>query len=195
MAVYGYLISLGYAALCVALGSLLYFFGVPRIYTRKVVHILIGAEWIILYRFMGGSVHFLVVALICTLLLLAEYHLKAVPAVSSDGDNAPGTVYYGAAMSLLAAVSLILPQMMLPFGIAVFCTSVGDGAAGIFGQLIKGVNPTLYRKKTLLGYLFNLVFSFISSYIFSITLAPQLTPFDCLIIAFASSGVELISVG
>ena len=193
MVVYGYLISLGYAAVCVAMGSLLYFLGVPRIYTRKAVHILIGAEWFILYRFMGVSVHFLAVALICTLLLLVEYRLKAVPCVSSDGDNAPGTVYYGAAMTILAGVSLFLPDMMLPFGAAVLCTSLGDGAAGVFGQLIKVANPKIYKRKTLYGYLFNFAISYVSVRIFSLLMKAGISAFGCLIIALTSAGVELLS--
>ena len=190
----GYIVALAYAALCVGLGSVLYLLGAPRAYTRKVVHILIGAEWFILYRFMGNGIHFFLVALICTLLLLLEYRFKAVPAVSSDGDNSPGTVYYGVSMTLLAAASYFVPELMMPFGIAVLCTSLGDGAAGVLGQLVKHNNPTLFRRKTLAGYLANLAFSFASALAFKVVALPEITLLGCLIIALASAGVELVSV-
>ena len=52
--------------------------------------------------------------------------------------------------------------MMIPFGIGVFCTSLGDGFAGVFGQ-IKRYNRNIYDSKTLLGFLSCLFFSFISA--------------------------------
>ena len=119
----GYIFSVLYGLICIAFGLLLYKLGLPKKYTRKTVHILVGFEWTILYIFMGPSLHFLAVCLAFTLLLLVTHVKKLVPAMSSDGDNAPGTVYYAVAMSVLATVSYFEPRFVLPFGIAVFCTS------------------------------------------------------------------------
>ena len=59
-----------------------------------------------------------------------------MPMISSDSDNAPGTVYYALAMTGVSLVGCFIPEVMLPFGIGVMCTSIGDGFAGVIGQLI-----------------------------------------------------------
>ena len=155
-----YLFAIGYAILCVALGSLLYKLGLGRAYSRKVVHILVGGEWFILYHTAAGTVHFPIICIILTALLALDYKLRAVPAMQSDGDNAPGTVYYGVAMSILAVASYFYPPLMLPFGIGVPCTSIGDGFAGIVGQLFEGQGKIIGRK-TAFGAIANFIASFI----------------------------------
>ena len=103
MIIKGYIFSILYVLLCVLIAMTVYRLGAPKHVTRKVVHILVGFEWVILYHFFGAaSPHFLAVCLLFLLLLALEYKLKLVPIMSSDGDNAPGTVYYAVAMSVMA---------------------------------------------------------------------------------------------
>ncbi|MBR4836031.1 MAG: hypothetical protein IKU99_03365, partial [Clostridia bacterium] len=123
----GYLFAAFYGIFCLALAALLYKLGVEKKITRKVVHILVGFEWVILNHFMGPSVHVLVVCVLFTLLLVLTHRKNLLPMISSDGDNAPGTVYYGIAMTIMATITLFVPKMIVPFGIGVFCTSLGDG--------------------------------------------------------------------
>ena len=100
----GYVSAVVYGLLCIALGVFLYKLGVPKKYTRKTVHILVGFEWAILYHFFGATIHTLIVCLAFTALLIVSYFAKAFPAMSSDSDNAPGTVYYGVSMSIMAVM-------------------------------------------------------------------------------------------
>ena len=156
-----YIFALLYGVLCLGLAFLGYKLGMQKKYTRKLVHILVGFEWVILYGFLGGgSIHFLNVCIVFTLLLLVTYFRKLTPMIASDADNAPGTVYYGVAMSIMATVCLFVPHFVLYFGIGVFCTSLGDGFAGLVGQTVKKYNPKIYGKKSLLGFLTNLLVSF-----------------------------------
>ena len=168
MIFYGYLSSLLYGVLCLALGLLAYKLGMNKKYTRKLVHILVGFEWVILYHFMGNTVHFLAVCLAFTALLLVSHIRHLMPMISSEGENSSGTVYYGVSMSVMALVTLFVPDMMLPFGAAVMITSFGDGFSGIFGQLIVKKNPRICGNKTLFGTLAGLLASFVSLYIFSL---------------------------
>ena len=103
----GYLFGIGYALVCLLLSLALYKFGLPKKYTRKVVHILVGFEWMILYHFMGAGVHFLAVCIIFLVLLTVAYKGKLMPMISSDSDNAPGTVYYAIAMTGVALLEPI----------------------------------------------------------------------------------------
>ena len=190
----GYLLSFGYGVICLLAAFLLSRFGVKKAITRKLVHIFIGFEWVILYLFHGATYHFLIVCLAFLALLLVAYKKKLLQMISSDGDNAPGTVYYAVSMSLMALASLIDQRFILPFGLAVFVTSLGDGFAGLLGGLVKKHNPTVYKQKTLVGALANFVLSTATALAFmTIFEDMRLTPIHCLVIGALSVGIELIS--
>ena len=141
---------------------------------------------------MGAGVHFLAVCIIFLLLLAVAYKGRLMPMISSDDDNAPGTVYYAVAMTGVAAVGCFVPEVMLPFGVGIFCTSIGDGAAGLFGQLFTKHNPRIYGKKTLFGALANFSLSFLSAHIMSVIFDMGLGILHCLAIAILSATLELI---
>jgi len=193
MPLLGYITGIGYGCICLVLSLILYKLGIPKKYTRKVVHILIGFEWVFLYTFMGAGIHFLAVCIFFTALLAVAYKGNLMPMISSDGDNAPGTVYYGIAMTGVAAVAIFVPELMLPFGVGIFCTSIGDGLAGLVGQAVRKYNPAIYGKKTLFGTLANLAFSFASTIIMSTIFEMGLSVWHALAIAFLSSSLELVT--
>lgn len=194
MVLKAYIFALLYGVLCLGLAFLAYKLGMAKNYTRKLVHILVGFEWVILYAFLGGgSIHFLCVCLIFTLLLLVTYFKRLTPMIASEGDNAPGTVYYGVAMSIMATVCLFVPEFVLYFGIGVFCTSFGDGFAGLVGQAVKKRNPKIYGNKSILGFLTNLCVSFAVPLVFEAVFNMGLKLWQCALIAFFVATLELIS--
>ena len=190
---WGYLASLSYGIVCLLISMLVYKFGVPKKYTRKIVHILVGFEWVILYHFMGVGLHFVAVCLIFTALLAVSYKKSLMPMISSDGDNAPGTVYYGISMSVMAIVSLFLENFVFAFGIAVFCTSIGDGLAGVIGSSVSRFNPKIYKNKSLIGTLSAFVFSSVSAYAFSEIYKLDLSIIYALAIGAFAAGLELVT--
>ena len=194
MVLIGYILAMLYGILCLSLAVVLHKVGLTKKYCRKVVHILVGFEWLILYSFMGAGIHFLMVCLVFLTLLTLIYFKNILPMISSDGDNAPGTVYYCVAMSIMATVCLFVPDMMLPFGIGVFCTSFGDGFAGLVGQSIKGFNPKVFRNKSLFGSLANLLFSFLTAQIFTFFFDMGLSLWQCILIASMAVMMELLGV-
>ena len=190
----GYALGFGYGAICLLSAFLLSRLGVEKRVTRKAVHIFIGFEWVILYLCHGATYHFLIVCLAFLLLLVIAYKKKLLKMISSDGDNAPGTVYYAVSMSIMAAVSLIEPRFMLPFGVAVFATSIGDGFAGLAGQLVTKRNPKIYKEKSLVGTLVNLALSTATAFVFMLIFPDMgLMPIICIAIGLISAGVELVS--
>lgn len=188
----GYLLGLLYGIACLVLALIAYKLGLPKKYTRKIVHILVGFEWVILYGCFGASYHFLIVCLFFLALLLVSYFAKLLPMISSENENSPGTVFYGVAMSVVALVGLFEPRIMLPFGVGIACTSIGDGLAGVVGQLVKKHNPKIYRNKSVWGTLTNLLVSFASAIALSAIYQMKLNPLHCLAIAVLSCGIELI---
>jgi uncharacterized protein (TIGR00297 family) len=193
MIIKGYLFAVAYAAFCLLLAFILYKLGLPKKYTRKVVHVLVAFEWCILSYYHGPTYHFLAVCLVFTLGLFLIYRKNLAPMISSEDDNAPGTVYYGLAMSAMALISMFIPKMLVPFGIGAFVTSFGDGFAGIVGQLAKRHNPKIYKNKSLFGSVANLVVSFIVCLVFSQIFTLGLSIFDCFAIALLAVGLELIT--
>ena len=115
----GYLIAFAYGIFCLLLSAFVYKLGVPKVFTRKIVHILVGFEWVILYIFHGATYHFLIVCLAFLTLLIVAAKMDLMPMISSESDNAPGTVYYAVSMSIMAIVCLFSSKFMIPFGIAV----------------------------------------------------------------------------
>ncbi len=195
MVLRGYLFSFIYAMACLILSLLLYkLLSLPKKYTRKVVHILIGGEWFILYHFLGAGVHFLAVCTLFLAFLILTYRAGFMSMISSDADNSPGTVYYAVAMTGVALVGCFLPQVMLPFGIGVVCTSVGDGMAGVVGQINSRMNVRIYGDKTIFGTLANFIISAVSAFCMSCIYSMGLTWWQCASIGLLSMGLELITV-
>lgn len=190
---YGYLFSLLYVVLVIGLSALLYRFGVQKAYTRKFIHIFVSFEWVILYHFMGTSLHFFAVCVFFFFLLLLAYVKRLFPMMSSDGGNAPGTVYYAAAMSVLSLITYFVPEMILPFGVGVFATSFGDGFAGALGQAIRKKNPKIFGEKTLIGSLSCFVITTLSSYLIFLLYGAPLGILHALAIAAFATGAELLT--
>ena len=193
MTLFGYTFSLLYGVLCLALSVVAYKLGMEKRYTRKIVHILVGFEWVILNHFFGPSLNFLAVCLIFTALLAVSYRKKLFVMISSDSDNAPGTVYYGLSMTAMATASLFLDGFVYAFGIAVVCTSVGDGLAGVLGGFLKRFNVKIYKNKTLVGTFAAFIFSLLSTVAFSHVYSLGLTFGQASLIALLAAGLELIS--
>ncbi len=189
----GYLFALAYGLLCLLLAYVCYKLGTPKIFTRKLVHILVGFEWVILYIFHGASVHFLAVCLIFLALLVFVAWKKLIPMISSDSDNALGTVYYAVSMSIMALACIFCKKLIVPFGIAVFCTSLGDGFAGVIGQSIKRYNPRVYANKSLLGTLSNFAFSLLTALFFVSKFNINLDFWHALFIAILAVELELFT--
>ena len=189
----GYIFGIGYAFICLLISFIMYKLGVPKRYTRKVVHILVGFEWVILYHFLGAGINFLTVCVIFLILLAIAYKGRLMPMISSEHDNAPGTVYYAVAMTGVAAVGCFVPEVMLPFGIGVMCTSFGDGLAGFVGQAIRRYNPEIYCRKTLLGALTNFVISTACAAVISSVYSLELGIVNCIFIGILSTELELVT--
>ena len=193
MILIGYISSLLYGMLCLLLSFIAYKFGLSKIYSRKIVHILVGFEWMILYHTMGVGLNFVVVCLLFTLLLIISYRKKMFSMISSESDNAPGTVYYGVSMTVMAILSIVLDGFIFAFGIAVFCTSFGDGLAGVVGSVIKKCNPKIYNNKTLFGTIAAVLFCFASVMALSWIYELKISVFAVLMISLFAAGLELIA--
>ena len=188
----GYLFSLAYGIFCIVLSGLFYKLGVKTTYTRKITHILIGFEWVILYHYFATTIHFTIICFIFLSILLISYICNMFPQLSSQKENAPGTIYYGIAMSIMGIAILFVPEMILPFGIGVFCTSFGDGFAGVFGN-IKKYNFYVFENKTFFGSSACFVFCLLSATAISHVYELNLAIHSILFISVFATELELVS--
>ena len=193
MVLLGFAAAFLYGAICILASVILEKLGVSKRLTRKFVHIMIGFEWAILYVFFGPGWYSFAVCAAFTALLVFAYYYKLMPAISSDGDNAPGTVYYGVSMTVMSFVSIFLPSLFLPFGAAVVCTSVGDGLAGVIGTYFGKRARKFIGGKTVVGFAANFVSSFGFLLLFSFFFNNFFSVTDALWIAALSATVEVVS--
>ena len=194
MEIWGYVCAVCYGALCLLASYVLSRIGVRRVYTRKLVHIAIGFEWVILYSFLGATWHSFIICLAFTGLLVLSHYKGFLPMISSGGENSYGTILYGASMCIISFVSIFLPELMLPFGVAVVCTSLGDGLAGVLGYAFKKQNASVYKNKTIIGVLVNFSASFVGVLLFNLLFELKLTLLHIFVIAVFSSILEVITL-
>ena len=188
----GYIISFLYGLFCIAISAIAHKVGMKTEYTRKITHILVGFEWFILNHYFGASIHFLIVCLVFTAIILVIHKTNLVPGISSNADNSKGTIYYCIAMSIMATIVLFLPQMMSAFGIGVLCTSLGDGFAGVFGRM-KKYNREIYGSKTLFGSISCCVFCLLSVFFISGAYSYSIKWYFAVIIALFATELELFA--
>lgn len=95
----GYAFSIGYIA-CVlaATGAARKYFTMSEELSRKIVHILIGFTWPILYFTVVGTIHFVIVPVIFVAVNAVAYRFGLLSLMEREADSSPGTVYYPSAL-------------------------------------------------------------------------------------------------
>ena len=112
-----------------------------------------------------------------------------------DDKNHFGTIYYAISMTAMSICSLLLPQTLLPYGVAVFCLSFGDAAAALVGGYVKKGNIRLTKDKSLFGTLAAMVASVIGIYLFMCILPLELSFVQVLLLGVAAGLLELAGMG
>ena len=193
----GYLFSYMYLfGVILLIGALQKLFRFDVEISRKVIHFFIGFVWLILYRYHAGTWHFLVVPISFILINYASYKLKIFKMFErEDEKNHYGTIFYAISMTVMSGVSLIWPQTLIPYGIAVFCLSFGDAAAALCGSYIKKGNRMITKEKSLFGTLGAIVFSVVGILLFQLILPAPLELWQVLVLGVASGLLELAGKG
>lgn len=135
----GYLIGYGYLAMLLGIAELLSRL-CPRLnreVTRKILHCLIGAEWLALYFFFRDTWQIVVIPATFIIVNLLSYRFRFFHAIEREASNHLGTVYYALAMTGMSVATAVYPALMPSFGIAVACLSFGDAAAALMGRYLK----------------------------------------------------------
>lgn len=135
---WGYLIGYGYLAMLIGIAELLSrLTRISREVLRKVLHCLIGLEWLVLYYCFADTWQIVVIPASFVLVNALSYRFKIFKSIERDSGNHLGTIFYAIAMTAMSVAVACDSRFMLPFGIAVFCLSFGDAAAALMGQYLK----------------------------------------------------------
>ncbi len=166
---WGYLIGYGYLAVLIGIAECLSRrTGLSREVMRKVLHCLIGLEWLVLYycfydtwQIVGIPASFIIVNLV-------SYKFNVFKSIEREKGNHLGTIYYAVAMTGMSIATALNGQLMYPFGIAVVCLSFGDAAAALMGQYCKP--RVAVFGKSLWGVIGCFIFSFAAQIALSLLL-------------------------
>lgn len=168
---YGYVFAvLGFSQLCKKL------LRITQEDARKIIHVGLVFTWLIIIRFLKGTVHsviipgsFVVLNYLAYLAATRPGRLK-IPLLSAmerdGGAETPGTVYYALSIAVMALITCLVPPMLTPCGIGLFCMAFGDGMAGAVGKRLRGIwKKPLAGDKTLGGSLACVIFAAVGSMI------------------------------
>ncbi|MBR4865306.1 MAG: hypothetical protein IKU11_01350 [Clostridia bacterium] len=159
--------------------------------TRKIVHIGCGFSWFIMSRFFGATIHLLIPPLTFVALNYISYKKDTFSGMERSDKSSMGTVFYPVSMAILSGyVVFVDDKMLLPYGVALLCLSLGDGLAPIFGKIQKG-NLPLIDGKTLWGTLTVLATSFLVILAMSLLYSVDYTIRDMALAAVFACVLEL----
>jgi uncharacterized protein (TIGR00297 family) len=119
-------------------------FDLPAEFSRKVVHVGTGLVIFFAPMFIAHTAPVLLIAVVFTLANIAAYARGWLPSVHHTARRSYGTVYYPLALAVLAP--LLWHDAPEIVAAAMLVLAVGDGAAGIVGELAR--TP---RRYTLVG--------------------------------------------
>ncbi len=165
--------------------------------SRKLIHIFVGMTWLILQKYLVGTWHMVMVPLSFVVINALSYKYKIFKMYErADGSgNHFGTVYYAVSITVMAMVSLFVPKFMLPFGIACFCLSFGDGAAALVGTLYKKKKIMITKDKSLVGTVACALFACVGIILLSCFVSVPLKWTDIVFLSVLTAALELVGKG
>ena len=151
----GYAVNAVYLLLVILFGEMLNKkFKVNSETSRKIEHLLTGANWIFVYLFFGTTIHTFIFGVLCLItLILLTFAVKLESANREGHKYSLGLVYYGISSAILSALVSFVDGNWLPiYGIAYYCLALGDGFAPIIAKSVnKKHNPLIFEGKSIVG--------------------------------------------
>lgn len=164
--------------------------------SRKFIHIMLGNWWFIAMTFFTNVYFAIFVPITFIIINYISYKKNLINVMEREEQDGLGTVYYAAALLILAIISFGVykePQLGL---IPSLVMAYGDGFAAILGKLIKSKEYKVFAtKKTLAGSLTMFIISAVLITIYFITLGKTLEyVIISVIMALIVTAIEAVSV-
>lgn len=192
--VLGYIFSILWLVFILGIGELLIRINKNdnfKFIARKIIHILMCFDWFIMYHFFGTSFHWIILCGTLFVLLLIFY--PYIKSISDLNNKVSGSILYALIATIFSIISYIFPQLFLVFGVSICALSLGDGAAGVIGYFFKKYNITIYKEKSLFGFISAVLFSFLTLFFFQQIYLLNISIFEVICISLIFGLIELIS--
>lgn len=161
-AVLMYVATFAYMALVILVGEfVLHKFNTDKEMTRKCEHLATCASWAICYFFVGPSIHLVIVNFLSLLVFaVLTFGNLMKSAEREDADKSYGIFYFGLATFVTITITILFNKDFIPYSaIAYYCLALADGFAPIIAKLAGRYNVTMFKPKSLVGFLTVLVIS------------------------------------
>ncbi|MCQ2592695.1 MAG: hypothetical protein MJ188_07905 [Treponema sp.] len=155
--------------------------------SRKIVHIMVCFCWWIINRFLGGTIHQIIIPVSMIIVNWILNKKANIPGMSRKEDESNGTVWYAVSFTVMNIVSFFVPAFTVSAGFGIFTLSFGDGFAAIFGKINSKANLKIMKHRSLFGSLSCFIFSALGIVLVSLLTGCWLSvPFILLTALFAT---------
>lgn len=191
----GYAINVVYLVLLIFFGEFLNKkCNLDSLKSRKIMHLLTGASWIVCYIFFGATIHLFLTAIGCLIALIFLTFSVKLESASRDNDKySLGLIYYGVSVVILSGVVCFCNQSWFAYyGIAYYFLALADGFAPLVAKAVnKDKNPEIYKGKTLYGTLTVFTISLLVAALFNFIFDLQLSLLFLFSLASLSAIMEI----
>ena len=159
--------------------------------SRKLVHILVGFSWLIMYYFFKISIHMIILPFTIVIFNFLSYQFNIAQSMEEENKDSMGTIFYALSFVILATITYFQPNFYPFYGIGIFSMCLGDGLAPIGKKIWKAkIGKT---KKTYVGSFLVFLCTFIVIASFTSYFNLNLNRIKILILSFTAIPLELFS--
>lgn len=193
MTVIGYLLIFAYIFLLIfVLGTLVQKISNGET-SRKFIHIMLFMVWILIDRFLKGTIHQIIIPTAFIFLNILSYRFSICKTIERKDGNHLGTIYFAIAITIILTIAYFVPDFYLPSGIAVMCLTFGDGFAALIGYNFSSAK--IYHKKSIFGFLSAFVASTAALFLFNWFYEVHLSIGQIILLGLGTAILELFDWG
>ena len=159
--------------------------------SRKLVHILVGFSWIIMYYYFELSIHMIILPITIVIFNFLSYKFNIAKSMEEENKDSMGTIFYAFGFVILASITYFFPKFYPFYGIGIFSMCLGDGIAPFIGKKFnKKIGKT---NKTYAGSLIVFLSTFIVIVCFTLYFKLNLNILKIIILSLIAIPLELFS--
>lgn len=192
MILLGYTLCILYIGVLIALTKLTFTLTKNTEFGRKLLHAGAFGILFIAKAFFVSFFHFTILCAVAAVFTFVAYKFRLIKSIERKHRTA-GEFFY--CLSLLAcSIALCFFPELFPSLVAAFAAlSIGDGAASLFGKLIR--SPKIHFEKTLVGTIACILFTFLSLFLLKLVNYIELSYLTIVTLSLASGIFELVGKG
>lgn len=194
MVILHYAILYLYIAIDVVVFGLLLSKVIGKEYARKITHIMLFGVWILMDLFFKGNIHSVIFPSTIIIINCVVYITGLDKPIEREGDKKqPGIIYFAIAISAIYFMAYLIPELYPYVGVGVLCLTLGDGAAAIFGNLIK--SKKILENKSIAGTVGCFGVTLISLILYKYLYLPELSYMTIILVSILCAIFEFVQYG